>query len=565
MSDFPQAALEQHIAVLGKTGSGKTTAVKSVVVEPLLERGARVAVIDPTSAWWGLRTSRNGKAPAFPVLVLGGDHGDLPLPANGGAAIARLVVEQGVNLVADTSQLTVGERTRWFIDFASTVHRMNRAPLHLVIDEAHNFAPQGKVLDPDAGKMLHAANRLAAEGRSRGIRLTLITQRPQKLHKDALTSADTLIALRVIAPHDRAAIKEWIDGAAGGGGSQVLQSLAELARGEGWVWYPEGGFLERMRFPAITTFDSSATPTGDAVQAPKAAASIDLPEIRKALAEAVKEAEANDPKVLRAEIESLKKLANLRATSLNEPDPAALEAARVAGYAQGLSVVGPALERMKTLAAGLAEAVEHAQRDVAKMQERAAASPAPRKPDVRQMTYKSPATPAKVRNVAMPRDPAINGPMQRILDALAWWEAAGVTAPTRTQVAVVARYSPSGGAFQNPLGALRTAGLVDYPAAGTVMLTPEGSTKAQASGQPVSTAELHERVRAILNGPQQRILDPLLEAYPREMTREELAAAAGYEASGGAFQNPLGSLRSLGLIDYPGPGRVVALPILFVQ
>lgn len=49
------------------------------------------------------------------------------------------------------------------------------------------------------------------------------------------------------------------------------------------------------------------------------------------------------------------------------------------------------------------------------------------------------------------------------------------------------------------------------------------------------------------------------------MTREDLAAAAGYEPSGGAFQNPLGALRSLGLVEYPSCGQVVAQPVLFVE
>jgi molybdopterin-guanine dinucleotide biosynthesis protein len=48
---------EQHIAVLGKTGSGKTFAVKGIV-EHLLERGRRVGIVDPTGAWWGLRSAR---------------------------------------------------------------------------------------------------------------------------------------------------------------------------------------------------------------------------------------------------------------------------------------------------------------------------------------------------------------------------------------------------------------------------------------------------------------------------------------------------------------------------
>ena len=108
---IPEAALSQHIAVFGKTGSGKTFATKAALVEPALAAGRRVAIVDPTAAWWGLRSSRDGKGPGFPILVLGGDHGALPLPALGGAAVARLIAEQGVSLVAETSLFTVGERT----------------------------------------------------------------------------------------------------------------------------------------------------------------------------------------------------------------------------------------------------------------------------------------------------------------------------------------------------------------------------------------------------------------------------------------------------------------------
>lgn len=35
--------------------------------------------------------------------------------------------------------------------------------------------------------------------------------------------------------------------------------------------------------------------------------------------------------------------------------------------------------------------------------------------------------------------------------------------------------------------------------------------------------------------------------------------------SGGGFNNPLGRLRTLGLIDYPEAGRAVALPFLFLE
>src|SRR3546814_809415 len=55
-------------------------------------------------------------------------------------------------------------------------------------------------------------------------------------------------------------------------GQSVVDSLARLQTGEGWVWAPEFDLLERQMFPAITTFDSSRTPTeDDAILSPELA------------------------------------------------------------------------------------------------------------------------------------------------------------------------------------------------------------------------------------------------------------------------------------------------------
>jgi len=196
---IPSAALNQHIAILGKTGSGKTYAAKGIV-EGLLKQQRQVVVIDPTSAWWGLRLGKDGKSKGFDIVILGGERGDITLSAKSGDAVARLVTDQRASVVIDTGDLSVGEYVKWFTDFAGTLYTTIRSPLHLVIDEAHCFAPQGKVPDPAVGKMLHACNRLMSGGRSKGIRGILITQRPAKLHKDSLTCADSLIAMRVMAP-----------------------------------------------------------------------------------------------------------------------------------------------------------------------------------------------------------------------------------------------------------------------------------------------------------------------------------------------------------------------------
>ena len=45
----------------------------------------------------------------------------------------------------------------------------------------------------------------------------------------------------------------------------------------------------------------------------------------------------------------------------------------------------------------------------------------------------------------------------------------------------------------------------------------------------------------------------------------ELAGYTVGDRVGGTYGNILGRLRSLGLIDYPSPGEVVALPVLFLE
>lgn len=555
---LPEAALHQNIAVLGKNGSGKTFAAKAAIVEPLLAQGRRVGVVDPTGAWWGLRSSRDGKGPGFPVLVLGGDHGDLPLPPKGGAAVARLLVDQGVNLVADTSQLTVGERTRWFTDFAGTLYRANKTPLHLILDEAHNFAPQGKVPDPDAGKMLHAASTLASQGRSRGIRLVMITQRPQKLHKDSLTSAETLIAMRVIAPQDRRAVQDWIDGCAGEDGDDVIDTLAALPRGEGWVWFPEGNLLRRTKFPPIRTFDSSATPMdGAPAVKPQGAAAIDLAEIRAALADAVKEAEENDPKLLRAELERVRKLANLRATSLSEPDPAALDAAWAQGHESGKKtgraiLIDNLLRTLEPFVASLREELDEERKAGAPQRTPA---PSPRAPAAKPAPAVAAAGPA----------PGLSRPQQRILDALSWLKALGIDSADRVRAAMLADQSPRSSGYEKNVSTLKTAGLIDYPASGYLALTSAGAAAAQKSTVPLTDAGLHSIIRSHVSGPQWRLLEALIEVYPQDLDRATLAARADTSHTSSGFEKNVSTLRSLGFIDYPSQGRVVATQFLFVQ
>ncbi len=281
---LPVAALDQRLAVVGTSGSGKTYATKGLL-EPLLQAGARVCIVDPLGVWWGLRLAADGMTPAAsPVVVFGGAHADVPLTSGMGAALGRLVGTQALACVVDVSDLGSGAARRGFMTaFTEALYDSNTEPLHLVLDEADLWAPQR--VPPDGADLLGRVEEIVRRGRARGFVPWLITQRPAVLHKDVLSQADILVAMKLTSSQDRAAVGRWIEGQADRAeGRRILAALPRLARGEGWVWAPSDLVLARVAFPRIQTFDSSgAPPRIERRQATPAAA--DLSALAAALAD----------------------------------------------------------------------------------------------------------------------------------------------------------------------------------------------------------------------------------------------------------------------------------------
>jgi hypothetical protein len=60
-------------------------------------------------------------------------------------------------------------------------------------------------------------------------------------------------------------------------------------------------------------------------------------------------------------------------------------------------------------------------------------------------------------------------------------------------------------------------------------------------------------------------IDAVIATHPGELTRDELAAAAGVSAASSSFSKHVSRLSSLGLVKYPGAGRVAAGPLLFPE
>ena len=141
----------------------------------------------------------------------------------------------------------------------------------------------------------------------------------------------------------------------------------------------------------------------------------------------------------------------------------------------------------------------------------------------------------------------------------------GADQPDKATVAALVGYHPNAKSYSNAMGALRTAGRIEYVAGGRVALTAEGAALADA-GLPVkSRAELHGLWIDRLGNVAGRILSPLLVTYPEALRSDEVAAAAGYHPNAKSYSNMKGRLRTLGLIDYPRPGELVATKVLFPE
>jgi uncharacterized protein len=294
---LPADALDDRIAIVGTAGSGKTYAAKGFV-ERLLDSGARVAIVDPLGVWWGLRASADGTVAGYPVVVFGGKQADVPITAEMGGALGRLIAGDALACVIDLSELgSSAARRRFMAAFSEALYEANEEPLHLVLDEADLWAPQRPIKGWEG--LLGHIEEIVRRGRVRGFIPWLITQRPAVVHKDVLSQADILIAMKLTASQDRDAIGAWIEGQGDRQeGKRILGEMPRLQRGEGYLWAPGHGLLNRVEFPAIRTFDSSRTPKrGERLATPRTVAEVDLTAIVAALA-AAKTEDAGKPKGL---------------------------------------------------------------------------------------------------------------------------------------------------------------------------------------------------------------------------------------------------------------------------
>lgn len=558
---LPIEAVSARTAVLGQPGTGKTsTAV--VFVEEAAKAGAQFVVIDPTGAWYGLRSSADGKGPGVDCVVLGGAHGDAPLDEHAGRVVARLVAKQGYRLVLDLDGLkSWGARQRFVADFCAELYEVCDSQVLMVMDEAHRFAPQGRMDESGhAARCFGAVSDVVLLGRRRGLSSLVISQRAAKLHKDILEASEVLIAHRLRGNNDQTALKGWID-TTDLDVRTVLTEIKGLPNGRARVSAPtfdiDGTYMVRRK----GTFDSSKTlGLGERAVEPVGRADVDMAQLGQLMAESIAQAKATDPKALQARVRELERQLDDRV----KVESVTIET-KVPVVPDDVVEAVLALDSIEGVVASLTE-----QLGIVSRQARAAITAVRAVPrsDGPGQVRTGPARTGQVvpgparareapaREVSGPPDGSLGRAERAILTVLAQFP----DGRTVRQVAMLTGYSAKGGGFRNALSSLRTAGRIgrgDPIVIHPVGLDAIGDFEPLPTGQALFAHWLSQVDRA-----GREVLTVLADVFPGSLSAQEIAARSmsdsgePYSAAGGGFRNSLSRLRTLQLIEGRGEMRL---------
>lgn len=575
---LPDDYVTQPAAILAMRGAGKSnTAV--AIAEEMYAAGLPWVAIDPKGDWWGIRSSANGKGPGLPIPVFGGMHGDVPLEPGSGAFLADTIVELNLTCVLDVSDFaSKAQQATFLTDFANRLFRLHgRSPQarHLFLEEADEYIPQkgGPALAPCIG----AWTKIVKQGRSRGIGITIISQRSAVVSKDALTQVETLIAMRVTSPHDRKAIEGWVEYMSLS--KTLVDSLPTLADGAAWVISPHWlAKTVKVQFRQRHTFDSGATPTHGKIRVPGTIADIDVFKLRELMKATIEKSEAEDPKLLQMKLRASLRERDTLQRLLDEETAAHTKTVtekvevrvEVPFVPPEITTMFPRLEgwlaELRATIDRMEERVKIGEAAIPDLTTEPVPQPARPTVDLRPERHRAGPRPeaaqvtAPVRHDRSERGARVVelGDLEVRLD-LASRRALQVLAQNRDgltwqQICSLTGYSVKASTIPNALTALRKAEYVTRT--DPIRLTPEGVAAAGPVEALPTGPELVEFWMEKTDVRGRRMLDQAARAVFRELIRlgresslEELCDLTGYSFGASTVPNAMTALRKLGLVD----------------
>jgi len=242
----------QGNAILGIRDSGKSYTA-TYMAEQLMENQIPIIAFDPIGIWKNLKIGKKGKG--FPVVVAGGDDGDIPLTPENADDIVRAAMRENVSLIIDLYSIGLSKN-----DWKRIVEKCIRLLLyenkdcglrHIFIEEAAEFCPQK--INPGQGAVYAEIEKLARMGGNASLGYTLINQRAEEVNKAVLELCDCLFLHRQKGRHSITALGKWLDVTDTSNAKEVTNSLPSLDQGECWVWMQGSHKPMRLKMPEKRT------------------------------------------------------------------------------------------------------------------------------------------------------------------------------------------------------------------------------------------------------------------------------------------------------------------------
>ncbi len=138
------------------------------------------------------------------------------------------LIQKGKAAVIDLKGVTPDIQSMIVARLCNTMFEARKAnrvpPGMLVIEEAHNFAPERGFSKTASSEILRT---IASEGRKFGLGMMVISQRPARIDKNVLSQCGTQIIMKVTNPNDLKSISKGLEGV----NSYVEEELKRLPPG----------------------------------------------------------------------------------------------------------------------------------------------------------------------------------------------------------------------------------------------------------------------------------------------------------------------------------------------
>jgi len=595
--------LVTRMLVQASSGGGKSYALRRILEQTA--NHVQQVILDIEDEFTTLREK-------FDYVICAPQGADAIATPQTATILARRLRETRASAIIGMYEMKMPDRkkfVRLFLEEFVEAPKSMWHPCLVVVDEAHHFCPE-----KDEAESMSAVNDLITRGRKRGLCGLLATQRLSKLSKDSAAELhNKLIGLAVLDTDVKRASDDL-----GMTMKEAMPLLRSLEPGEFFCFGPAlTRTVTKIKVGSVVTTHPEAG-AGKILAPPPPSSKIkallakltDLPKEAEQEARTLSDFKAEntrlkrelttvqrqtDPAVIeravkqeRQKIEDGTKGSNLKLqrqyerlkafaeeamqfivkitadeTLLKEGiDPETVEKAMKKAVDEIRKQVDARFESQRRL-------LENYRRQGARMfKDMESFLDGARVPIDVNVSKQEPIVAKVMPHASIPRgnsgDGTLPTPQQRIIDAIAWMESVGITESETTAVAFLAGYTVGGGAFNNPKGTLRTAGLIEYRGS-KLVLTEEGRNLANIPDAVLTSGALHDRILERLPTPERKLMTVALEVYPEDIADTELAERAGYAVGGGAFNNPKGRLRTLGLVTYPSSKRVRASDILFID